>query len=424
MPGLLSKLGFGPKRVVSPGRLRQRLKNKARTVDYKPKQVAVFADSAQMLREQIALADERRFSPAKRASLRIDLAVLLRKLALTKGGQEGDEKLAAAEQSAREAITLAADVTDIAAYVLALDALSEIFAAKNNWAAVEKTTEEASRLAVKSPRPDPLQAAHRVHLLGTARHFNGHPEEAIDALDCALLLHEQTYGPEHLKTAEVLLEIGKVFRSQGEHEAAQEYLYRAFRIRRAQLGEATSEVVEVVEHFAMSMHESGDMEGAVEQFERLLVLKQLQLGVQNIDQLAEIQYSMASYFTEWGNVARARELVTEAVGTFRNSGGVRLAVSHEALGQLEEVRGHYRRAIEELESAGKVWESCGANRSRELVRNMQYRADLLEEMGLDQKAHELRAKASAIQDGKADSLPAAVAASAAGSVQASRKKLL
>jgi tetratricopeptide (TPR) repeat protein len=261
-------------------------------------------------------------------------------------------------------------------------------------------------------------------LLGTAKYFTGHPEEAIDELDRALLMHEETYGPDHLRTSDVLLEIGKVFRSQGEHEAAQEYLHRAYRIRRSQLGEATPQVVEVVEQFAMSMHESGDVDGAVEQFERLLVLKELQLGVQNIEQLAEIQYSMATYYNEWGRVARARELVATAVGTFRPKGGVRLAVCHETLGQLEEVRGHYSAALEELELAGRVWASLGQTRTLELVRNLQYRADLLEEIGRHQEAWRLRAKATEIQIGESDQLPMAQAASVGASFEKSRRKLL
>jgi tetratricopeptide (TPR) repeat protein len=304
-----------------------------------------------------------------------------------------------------------------------LDALSEIFAARNNWAAVEQTTQQAARLAPKSPRPDPLQAAHRVHLLGTAKHFTGHPEEALDALDRALSMHEETYGPDHLRTSDVLLEIGKVFRSQGEHEAAQEYLHRAYRIRRAHLGEATPEVVEVVQHFAMSMHESGDLEGAVEQFERLLVLKELQLGVENIEQLAEIQYSMATYYNEWGQVGRARELVLTAVGTFRPKGGVRLAVCYETLGQLEEARGQYRGAIQNLELAGKVWASL-EGRSAELVRNLQYRADLLVEMGRHQEARALLEKATEIENGQSDPVPAMVAAPVGASVEKTRRKLL
>lgn len=412
MAGFLHKLGFGRK-VKSPGRLRQRLTNGVRTVDYKPEHVAAFTDAVQNLQEQISTADERGFSRLKRASLRIHLAVLLRKLASTTGGSDRDAKLADAEQAAREAIALAAEVTDVALYVLGLDALSEIFAANSNWPAVEKATEEAQRLSEFSPRPDPLQAAHRIQLLGTARYFNGRPAEALDALDCALLLQEKTHGSDHLKTSDVLLEIGKVFRAQGEHEAAQEYLRRAYRIRRAHLGEATPEVVEVVQHLAMSMHESGDMDGAVEEFDRLLVLKELQLGVHNIDQLAEIQYSMASYFSEWGKIARARELVTEAVGTFRCSGGVRLAVSLEALGLLEEARGHYTRAVEDLEEAARAWAACGPNRTRELVCNMQYRADLLEEMGRHEEAEVLRTRAAQVEEAKLEAPAMATVAHAA-----------
>lgn len=423
MPGFLSKLGF-KRKIETPGRLRKCLKKAARTVDYKPQQVTAFSDSVESLREQISNADQRGFSAAKRASLRIELATLLRKLAVTTGRSDSDTKLNAAEESAREAIALAAKVTDVTAYVLALDALSEIFVARGNWAAVEQTTQQAARLAPKSPRPDPLQAAHRVHLLGTAKHFTGHPEEAIDALDSALLMHEQNYGPDHLRTSDVLLEIGKVFRSQGEHEAAQEYLHRAYRIRRAHLGEATPEVVEVVQHFAMSMHESGDVEGAVEQFERLLVLKELQLGVENIEQLAEIQYSMATYYNEWGQAPRARELVLTAVGTFRPKGGVRLAVCYETLGQLEEARGQYRGAVQELELAAKVWASLGPSRASELVRNLEYRADLLEEMGRHQEAKILQEKAAEIEIGQSDQLPTAAGASAAPSVEKTRRKLL
>jgi hypothetical protein len=176
MAGFLQKLGFGSKTLKSPGRLRERLKTAARTVDYKPQQVAAFTDAVENLREQILMADERGFSPVKRGSLRVNLAVLLRKLASTTGGIDGDVKLAASEEAAREAIALAAEVNDVAMYVLGLDALSEVFAARSNWPAVEKATEEAQRLSAFSPRPDPLQAAHRIQLLGTARHFNGHPE--------------------------------------------------------------------------------------------------------------------------------------------------------------------------------------------------------------------------------------------------------
>ena len=60
MSGLLSKLGF-KRKVENPCRLRKRLKKTARTVDYKPQQVAAFSDSVESLREQISNADQRGF---------------------------------------------------------------------------------------------------------------------------------------------------------------------------------------------------------------------------------------------------------------------------------------------------------------------------------------------------------------------------
>ena len=103
---------------------------------------------------------------------------------------------------------------------------------------------------------------------------------------------------------------------------------------------------------------------------------------------------------------------------------MRLAVSHEALGQLEEVRGHYNRAVEELELAGKVWTSLGPSRALELVRNLQYRADLLEEISRHQEAWMLRAKAAETQIGRSDQLPMPSAASVGASFEKTRRKLL
>jgi tetratricopeptide (TPR) repeat protein len=121
---------------------------------------------------------------------------------------------------------------------------------------------------------------------------------------------------------------------------------------------------------------------------------------------------------------RARELVITAVGTFRPKGGVRLAVCYETLGQLEEHRGQYRGALEELELAAKVWATLGKSRASELVRNLQYRADLLEELGRRREASMLQAKATEIEMGQSDPLPTFAAASVEVSSEKTRRRLL
>jgi tetratricopeptide (TPR) repeat protein len=112
------------------------------------------------------------------------------------------------------------------------------------------------------------------------------------------------------------------------------------------------------------------------------------------------------------------------LGTFRPKGGVRLAVCYETLGQLEEARGQYRTAIEELELAGKVWASLGQSREAELVRNLHYRADLLEEMGRHQEAGMLHEKATEIELGESDQLSSTAAAPVQASYEKTRRRLM
>jgi hypothetical protein len=46
-----------------------------------------------------------------------------------------------------------------------------------------------------------------------------------------------------------------------------------------------------------------------------------------------------------------------------------------------------------LENAAKVWDKCGTERALELVRNLEYRADLLEDLRKPREASWLREKA-------------------------------
>jgi serine/threonine-protein kinase len=212
-----------------------------------------------------------------------------------------------------------------------------------------------------------------------------------------LALHENTYGEAHLETATMLAEVGRIFRAQGDQERAQDCLGRALRTHRSLLGEAAPEVFDDLQQLAGSLEDAGDLAGAAEQFETALHIKQRQLGIVHLEPFAEMQYSLAILYTGWGNYSRARELLAECIGTFRNTGGPRLAVSYEMLAQVEERSGHHLIALNALESAGKVWEKCGAGRIAELVSNLEYRADLLDEMSDPRKASWLRERANGLR---------------------------
>ena len=145
---------------------------------------------------------------------------------------------------------------------------------------------------------------------------------------------------------------------------------------------------------AGSLEESGDTEAAAHEYERVMELKHRVLG-RDMDEVGEMQFSLASLYLGWGNYPRSRELLLECIGTFKRKAGPRLAVAYELLAQVEELSGRFHDAVRELDRAGKVWEKCG-NRNTELAANLEYRAELLDQLRRKREAAWLRERAASL----------------------------
>jgi len=307
--------------------------------------------------------------------------------------QRKQGKLAEAEQTIRDALEFTARIANPSGYVQCLDALAEVFHDAENYPAMEAALQQGLRTEAAMPHPDPLRMARRVFRMGTARHKSGRSEEAIPALEKAVKLHEEAYGEEHLETARLLSVLGEIYRATCNHEEAQRCLRRALRIHERELGHFSEESMRDLHHLAGSFEESGKLEQAANQYERALQLKLRLLGG-DLDELAEMQFGLAGIYIGWGGYARARELLAEAIGTLRAKKDVRLAVAHETMAHVEECSGRYPEAIADLALAGAVWESCGPERVTELVRNLERRAELLEQLRRKGDAGWLRQRVS------------------------------
>lgn len=315
-------------------------------------------------------------------SKRIHVALLLAESQRGQVGLNPEEpdlsKLAAAEETVRNALKISASGKDRELYIHCLDALAEIYAAQGRFDAVEWTMQEAIKQE-SSTRGDPLRAARRVVRLGVARRRMGRVKDAIPLLERAVLMHANAVGEGHAETANQLTELGLAYRADGRHEDAQKCLLRAMDIHRSAGQQDSPAAIHALHHLAGSLEESGDLEGAAEQYEKALTYKQRTIG-SNLEDVAELQYGLANLHISWKNYARARELLYEAAGNFRRTGGIQLAVTHETLAYVDECSGRYNEAINELASAGKVWESMRPERTQELIRNMERRAELLEQL--------------------------------------------
>jgi tetratricopeptide (TPR) repeat protein len=343
-----------------------------------------YEEAEPYLEEAVAEADKHSMSAPKRIRLRLQLADVQRR----------QSKFMEAEQTLRAAIALAAQVTDSTGYLLCLDALAEVFVGDGNFSAAEKVTQEGLRIESALPHPDPLRMARRVHRLGIARYKEGRSDDAIPALKKGLELHEQAYGPDHDETHRVLSELGAIYRAEGLHEDAQRCLRRSLRFHQGKFGAEDPRAMQDLHQLAGSLEEGGDTEAAAHEYERMMELKSRVLG-RDLDELAEMQFSLASLYAGWGNHPRARELLEDCIGTFKRRGGPRLAVAYETLAQVEENSGRFHDAASNLERAGKVWEKC-PDRAAELSANLEYRAELLDQLRRKREASWLRERAASL----------------------------
>jgi tetratricopeptide (TPR) repeat protein len=343
-----------------------------------------YEEAEPYLVEAVAEADKHSLSVPKRVRLRVQLAEVQRK----------QSKFTEAEQTLRAAIGHAADVSDGAGYLLCLDGLAEVFVGQGNFGAAEKVSQEGVRIEAELPHPDPLRMARRVLRLGIARYKGGRSDDAIPALKKGLELHEQAYGPEHEETHRVLSELGAIYRAEGLHEEAQRCLRRSLRFHQSTFGSDDPRAIEDLHQLAGSLEESGDTEAAAREYERMMELKSRILGT-DLEEVGEMQFSLASLYAGWGNYPRARELLADCIGTFKRKGGPRLAVAHETLAQVEENSGRFHDAARELDRAGKVWEKC-PGRTAELAANLEYRAELLDQLRRKREASWLRERAAGL----------------------------
>jgi tetratricopeptide (TPR) repeat protein len=343
-----------------------------------------YEEAEPYLAHAVTEADKHSMSVPKRIRLRVQLAEVQRK----------QGKFTEAEQALRIAIGLAAEVSDGGGYLLCLDALAEVFMGQENFAAAEKVSQEGVRIEAEMPHPDPMRMARRVHRLGIARYRTGRSSDAIPALKKGLELHEQAYGADHEETNRVLSELGAIYRAEGLHDDAQLCLRRSVRFHQNLFGPEDPRSMQDVHQLAGSLEESGDTEAAAREYERVMDLKSRMLG-RDLEELAEMQFSLASLYAGWGNYPRARELLAECLGVFKRKGGPRLAVAHETLAQVEENSGRFHDAARELDRAGKVWEKC-PGRNIELAANLEYRAELLDQLRRKREASWLRERAASL----------------------------
>ena len=342
---------------------------------------------------QAMVESERRQEPAaQRIQLRLELAEAQRKQ--FHGGQDF-RKLNDAEETVRSALELATRADERELLIQVLDQLAAIAADRGQVEEVQRLLQEAAGLEAKWKHREPMVAARRLHRLGLLRQQRGELHEAVQLLAESAAIHEQALGENHAATAHRLSDLGAAHFALGNHAEAQRCLRRSIRVHEKEYGLESPEAAADLQMLTASFEASGDIEAAASQLERVLALKLRIVGM-DLDTVAEAQWELAARYMGWRRYSRARELLMEAVATFKRTGGARLAKGYEALGQLEEETGHYHEALRELARAAKVWESVKSEHVGDLIRNLKHRAFLFDLLRQPKEAAFLREQLSAL----------------------------
>jgi tetratricopeptide (TPR) repeat protein len=357
-----------------------------------------LADAERHLILAVREADDLALAPAHRIEPRLELASVQCTLASPSRAPSGTAqldvaKLRDAESTLHEAILICTQAFDTKLYLRSLDALSDIFCLGEDYPALEGVASDAIRLSAAIPDENTPQLEERLRRLAMAQDKTGRFPDALKTLERAISLREKRYGANHAKTGNLLAEVGQICQARGFPDQAQACLKRALRIHESCYGADSAETLTAVQQLAGALEDAGDVDGAAAQYERFLGSKLRKLGCQNIDDVAEMQYSLACLYTGWGRYSRARELLMECVGTFQRSGGSRLAVAYESLAQVEESEGRVAFALDELQKATNTWEKCVPPRLQELARNLELRAELSEQLRRRVEAEDLRKRA-------------------------------
>jgi tetratricopeptide (TPR) repeat protein len=267
--------------------------------------------------------------------------------------QRHQNKLAAAEQSARTAIEVASGSRDAAMVSESMEALLELQLAQGDYEGAEKTVREIIKIESSQSAPDNARLARCSRRLGTILLKNDRASEAMTAFEHAGQLSEEAFGPDHGETANILSELGLLQCQMGNHVQGQQTLRRSLEIHRTLTGPDSKEATQDLIHLALSLEESGDFDGAVGEYKQVLALRERQIGA-NREETAEVQARLAGLYVRGGFPAPARELLTHAIGILERKGGERLLLALEAMACADEQIGRPEEANQWREKAAKA----------------------------------------------------------------------
>ncbi len=344
-----------------------------------------------------------------------------------------------AEPLLREALALreqvfGADSLEVAESLQLLGRLTAF--ASGPVAELEPLFERALEIRERRLDPGDLKLAESLRSLGVVYVMKHRYEPARDLLERALAIREARLGPEHADVGEVLQRLAQLEATQGRFEAAIPRVERAVAISERHLGPEHPRLVPILGNRARFYLGAGRLEEAEPLVGRVLELAERHLGpdhqytAESLQTVARVHIArgrfgearpllaraleiyranggdfrvhvaglclQAEVYRELGELGRAEELLDRARAVTRAAGREPPGVSH-GLALLRRAQGRHQEAESLLRHALALTEERFAPRHPRVAAVLEDYAPLLRELGREQEAVAVEARARAIR---------------------------
>ena len=148
----------------------------------------------------------------------------------------------------------------------------------------------------------------------------GRHREAAVAYALALEIYEQTYGPDHVEVAAILLNQANLLRDMGDHASTKERYERALSIYEAAYGPDHPFVATVLANLAGLLLDLGDLQGALTLLERSVATYERTVGADH-EWVASGLNNLALVHRQLGDLQQAWTLLERAVGIWERTLG-------------------------------------------------------------------------------------------------------
>jgi tetratricopeptide (TPR) repeat protein len=245
-------------------------------------------------------------------------------------------------------------------YLHVNEPLSEAYDSLGDAAKKKELLERALCIKEAYYGPNHIKVAGTLTNLGNAYASLGDAAKSKKLLERALCINEAHYGPDHVEVARTLNNLGNAYGSLGDAAKSKELLERAVRINEAHYGPDHVEVAGTLNSLGNAYGSLGDAAKKRELLERAVRIMEAYYGPDHVV-LARVLHNLGNaYYGSFGDAAKMKELLERALRILETHYGpnhVVVAGTLSNLGTACDLLGDAGKGKELLERALRIKEA-------------------------------------------------------------------